>query len=286
MTDNTLPPRLNVKTAHSDHVPLYHIPQVVALDFDRTIANNAAYMERFYMAAADIPGVSIEGIKLKKRVVEASGETFDPLQYVERVFVSERNRTQYEAFCTRFIEIEEPNVLYDDAVRFLDMLQQADVPHIVLTYGSNIAWQRLKLEAAQYPFSTKVIRHSNKGAEIKKYRHSDGTFQFRVSMGGAAEYVANAMVLIDDKSSAFNEFPEAYPGFKVVRGKELPSQQGQIPNTVRVITSLDELTIIHGMVKIKSEGDPSPDNNFARRLASGVTPDQDMHRATYVPIVS
>jgi hypothetical protein len=250
-------------------VPLYHIPQALALDFDRTLANNRACMERLYQAVEGLPGISVEQLSARQLEVEAGGGTFDPLRYVREALMSDDPGAEYgpfDVFTNRFVNMKEPKILYDDAERFLDKLQQADVPHIILTWGDDFEWQLLKLQAAGYVGSKKIMSSRDKGTQVDRYKREDGKFYFHVMYGGQAEYVADAMVLVDDKSVSFDNFSEEYPGYKIIRGKELPSQTGPIRNNVHVIHSFDELTIIDGFIRKVRDGDPPPDELSARRL--------------------
>jgi hypothetical protein len=212
-------------------------------------------MQRLYNAAAGYEGISAEQIAAQKVAREKIGKTFDPLSYIKDTL----SEADYAVFCSEFVLADEPPVLYEDAERFLDLLQETDVPHIILTFGDNYEWQVLKLAAAGYPVGRGIMENSDKGGKIENLRSEDGKFHFRVHTGGVARYHADSMILIDDKSIAFNSLPEDCTGFKVKRGEELPNQQGPVPDRVETIESFDELTVTpDGRLKRKEEGDPAP----------------------------
>jgi hypothetical protein len=245
--------------------PFYHIPQAIVLDFDRTLADSDHCMQRLYTAVNSVEDVSlnVDEMKAAQKQVEATGGTFDPLTYIQRVLT---DKAQYQMFCDRFAHTDGPQVLYEDARRFLRKLQETDIPHTVLTFGDNMEWQSLKLEAANYPVSRQILPDTNKGARIEKMRGSDGTFYFYVEHGGAATYQADSIVLIDDKAAAFRELPDDCTGYKIVRGEELPSQKGELPKRVQIIRSLDELTVRNGKVEIGKPGSlDGVSQQFARR---------------------
>ena len=255
--------------AHSGEqyeTPHYSVPEALALDFDRTLGDVRAAMARLSQAAEEC-GINVDEIRAAQTRVEQDGGSFDPLSYVKRQLMPEgADEAAYLEFCNRFIAADEPPVLYEDAARFLYMLQFTDTPHVILTYGVNPEWQRLKLAAAGYPVGRNVMGQTDKGAAISSLRAADGKYHFYVGLNGDALYTADSMSLIDDKAAAFASLPDNSRGFLIQRGEALPSQLGELLDRVVRIGSLDELTIDASGRLIQTTGsDADPPANWRRR---------------------
>jgi hypothetical protein len=228
-------------------VPIYEIPEALVLDFDRTLADYTACMRRLYAAIGRFDGIDVSEIEARKAAFERDGGSFDPLTPIKDVLSPEA----YTDFCNEFVHADGPALLYEDSIRFLDMLEQAKIPHIVLTYGSNFDWQRLKLAATGQKVGFSLMTHPDKALVVRGMRAADSAFHFSVVSGTQANYRAKTVVLIDDKSVAFRGLPEDCGGFKVRRTEELPAQRGEVPDRVKIISTFDELTINeHGQLQL------------------------------------
>ena len=227
---------MSVPVVETERVPEKEIvvPQLVALDFDRTLGDTAAIMERFYVVAESL-GVDLEAIKIAQKEIENDGGSFDPLTFVPEAL--------QEQFKTNFLAIKEPPLLYADASELLEMLQQAPVPYHVITYGTNPKWQELKLLASGYQGSYTVLSHSRKGEEISGWKEASGKF---INVIDNIRYIADSVSLIDDKAVSFTALPVGCTGFLLKRGEMRANQQGIIPQGVQLIESLRELSIVQG----------------------------------------
>src|SRR5581483_8075005 len=87
-TSGDVPQQPTIESDAGFEVPRYHIPEVVALDFDRTLADNGACMERLYKAAEDLPGFSLEQMKAEQKKVEQKKDTFDPLHHIRELLLT------------------------------------------------------------------------------------------------------------------------------------------------------------------------------------------------------
>jgi hypothetical protein len=228
-----------------ENTPIYYIPEVLVLDFDRMLGDVSACMERFY-TAAELEGIDTERIAAVRKGIEDDGGSFEPLSYVK----GQLDEDSYESFCRNFIFRQGPQILYPDAQRFLSILQYVDVPHVVMTYGVNPEWQQLKLKASGYAMGYTITDTPDKGASLMALRSTNyngepGTFNMYVAAHGRAKYRADTLTFIDDKASAFANFPKdtKYKGFWLQRGELLSSQAGDVPPNVSVIRSLDELMV-------------------------------------------
>lgn len=214
-------------------------PELVVIDFDRTLGNVDASMERLYLASAAV-GLDANVIKEARLSTENDGGSFDPYTFVQQTLSPEA----LETFNTHFITADGPSILYDDAEPFLKQLDLNAVPYHVLTYGVNPEWQRLKVAASGYKGSMTVMDHIDKGAYINEWKHENELFS---PDEDGITLSAKTVSLIDDKAKAFTSLPGDCHGFLLQRaGEILPSQQGNIAPHVAVITSLEELIIKNG----------------------------------------
>ncbi len=226
-----------------DSTPEFAIPEVLVLDFDRMLSDNAEYMKRLYRVA-ETEGVDVAHIDAARQATEDDGKTFEPLSFLKDSLTTEG----YDRLCYSFTNAEG-DILYPDARRFLGRLQHADVPHIIMTYGPNFEWQKLKLAASGYPMGFVLTDTPHKSLALMSLRtpsSSDtGTFDMYLATPGRAKYAAQTLTFIDDKAKAFDGFPDtaAYKGFWLQRGPLLLSQMGEVPPNVTIIHSLDDLVV-------------------------------------------
>jgi phosphoglycolate phosphatase-like HAD superfamily hydrolase len=252
-------------TGTDDQAPMHDISEAIVLDFDRTLGNYTACMQRLYDVIGHFNGIDVDEIEMRKAAFERDGGSFDPLTPIKEVL----NPEAYEAFCDEFVRAEGPSLLYEDSLRFLNVLEQAKIPHIILTYGSNFDWQRLKLAATGQKVGFSLMTHPDKALVVRGMRAEDDAFHFAVVAGNQANYRARTIALIDDKSVAFRGLPEDCGGFKVRRTEELPAQRGEVPDRVKIIASFDELTVNeHGQLQIGSGDVAVPSHDHATIYAS------------------
>lgn len=213
------------------------VPQIVAIDLDRTLLDSDAVMKRFSIIASQY-GIDVEQIKKSQAKVEQDGGSFNPLVFIKNAHIPE------EEFCQKFIASDNPPILYDDAQPFLDRLDARNVPYHILTYGVSSTWQELKLKAIGFHNNATILDKSEKGGEIIKWMRDDDKFAMII---GDKRYTADSVCLVDDKPNAFNSFPAGCTGFLLRRRDNLlPSQQGVFPKVVEIVNSLNELQIANG----------------------------------------
>lgn len=282
--------RIGVSVAEREITHEYDIAEAVVLDFDRMLGDVDACMARLHAAAASI-GIDSQQIREAQAAVEHDGGSFEPLSYIR----SQTGADAYDLFRQHFIHAPGAEILYPDAKRFLYMLQYADVPHVIMTYGVSAEWQALKLAACGYPMGCTVVDNPDKGLHLQAMGTQDsmhGGLRFRlgVAQDGNARYNASRLTFIDDKAKAFKTMPAtpAYKGFWLQRGGDLlPSQQGAVAGNVQIITSLDELTVDpQGRLIV---GDritylPQASLRYRRSRGDSYVSDADFLHASYLPL--
>ena len=216
-------------------------PQIIALDLDRTLGNVDACMVRFNSVAKSL-GINTKENEEKRAETESRGRSFDPYS-----FIPENLR---EEFDRHFLSADEPPILYDDVNPFLAKLQQNNIPHLVVTYGVNPDWQKLKIAASGFKGNVVIIGHEDKGTEINSWRNPEN--QFALTDGDQRKILGRSVCLIDDKAKAFKSLPSGCSGFWLQREDAKP-QKGEIilPPDVKIIHSLSELTVAGKLLKLK-----------------------------------
>ena len=218
----------------------YHTPEVLVLDFDRTLGDVDRIMNRVYESAAAI-GLDPNPIRHLRDQSEGK-QPFAPLDYIrERV-----DSVRFKSFKDHFVHGtgKSGSILYPDAERFMQRLTAHNIPHTILTYGVDETWQSLKVMAAGYPVSYMVTSTQDKGPIIASFQGADGVFAMH-DPREISLYKSDRLVFIDDKASAFDSFPqtEGYHGLWLQRSSLLDSQKGSVPANVSVISSLDKVEL-------------------------------------------
>ena len=220
------------------NVQTHHVPQIVVIDFDRTLSDVKASVEHLYAVTKDF-GIDEQTVEAARTQLEDDGGTFEPITYLKTQLSDE----QMEAFYQQFLATKMDS-LFPDAQPFLQLLEENEIPFYVLTYGVSFKWQELKVGGSSYNGPMKVMDHSDKGAEIIKWKNADGKYVMPTSQLDKATWVADTICLIDDKASAFKSLPDDCTGYLIQRSETiLPSQQGQTPEHVQLIKSFGDLTI-------------------------------------------
>ncbi len=221
-----------------------HIPQAVVIDFDRTLSDVQKSVEHLYAVTKEF-GIDAEKIESARRALEDDGGTFEPITYLQSVLTKDQMKEFYAKFLATRMDS-----FFDDAHPFLSLLEANNIPYYVLTYGVSSIWQELKVKGSGYDGPMKIMDHSDKGAEIAKWRNSEKKYALPLFQN--IQWTADTICLIDDKASAFKSLPEDCTGYLIQRSKtQLPSQQGKVGNHIQTIKSLSELTIQNKILTLK-----------------------------------
>jgi hypothetical protein len=236
---------------NKDQLPVVVTEHALALDFDRTLGNTKVCAERLYRAAATVMDVS--GIQAAQRQTEADGGSFDPLGYMEETLTAE----DYRAVQQDYLQNPPEDFLNPGAAALLAELDEKQLPHWVLTYGVNPAWQELKVRGGGFKGHIQTLPHSRKGPIIESLRDNrDGLYPFRgYANNGAAVFdvKSRGVTLVDDKALSLKAMPADGRSVWLCDQpleKLLPSQRpdaeimAKIKNgEVEVIHSLGELVL-------------------------------------------
>lgn len=214
------------------------IDEFYIVDFDRTLVDSDKLLEVFIEIAEDYISISSEQINKAYEDVKARGDSFDTASYVRDHLAESNESEKWSELEKRYIhESHSLNYLLPGASELLEWLTQSDKRYGILTYG-NPLWQKLKLSAAGFNHIRRIImEQKEKGRLISSWQQEDGLFHVPDDLG---HYIAESVVLIDDKAVSFAEFPGVPSrGYWVLDpSRELPSQQGTVPANVSRHTDL------------------------------------------------
>jgi FMN phosphatase YigB (HAD superfamily) len=212
------------------------------VDFDRTLVDSDKLLEVFFEVSKQYIEIPVEQIEAADRDVKNRGDSFDTAGYVRNHLIDIGEGERWADLEKQFIhESRSLNYLLPGAAELLEWLPAHGKRYGILTYG-NPLWQHLKLTAAGFNHVHHIImEHKEKGKFISSWqRADDGIFRLPDAMGrGDADYI----VMIDDKAVSFTDFPgEPSRGYWVLDpAKELPSQQGTVPENVNRYNNLSDL---------------------------------------------
>lgn len=239
--------------------PVNEVPEVLILDYDRTLASVDLPNERLLalVDAAELP-VTSQDIREARSETEAQHKSFATFEYLTQRLEETADPTDTTQMWRRqlnriyrqfFLNSDSEELLfYDDAIHFFDRVKRARKPHFVMTYGTE-DWQRLKLESSGYSGGVLITPTAKKSDYMRAMRHEDpeSPYCFKANMTHQTTYtIAQQLCLIDDKPKAFDNFPEDCRGFCIRREDMKPltaDEQQLLPNSVEVIKTLDELTV-------------------------------------------
>ena len=212
------------------------------IDFDRTLADSDKLFDVFLGVVEHYLELPREQIEAAYADVKAHGDSFDTASYVRDHLADRGDSDQWEQLEKQFIhESRSLNMLLPGATELLAYLQSSNKRFGILTYG-NPLWQHLKLTASGFNHVHRIVmEQKEKGRLVNSWRRDDELFHLPQEFGGGN---VRRVIMMDDKAVSFDGFP-GYPsiGYQVVnKVRILPSQIGEIPENVSVVSNLATAT--------------------------------------------
>lgn len=243
------------------------IPQVVAIDYDHTMGEPDIAMQKLDWVLKQV-GVAISPTLLEEKRVKARylGMPFSPLDVVRDIAGPDVCKQAQESFRSAEWKDQMGRVrtsLYDDVERFNDRLAVAGIHQFGFTYGND--WQADKFVADGLQMSILLMPTPEKSQYLRAFQQQktnshEGMAWFESSDG---IFQTNSLCVIDNSVETFGpEFPENFSGFCIRRGGRFPADSPdleRLPESVQVITSLDELAVRDGRV-VRIDPDLNMDN--------------------------
>lgn len=202
------------------------------IDFDRTLIDVDEMMN---LAEKACEGLGIDFPAIRREQERASEEawSYSPLETIRKA--GEKN---FGLFKERFLKAANPKKLvFADGAEYINKLDQAGRPYMIMTYAADVTWQKMKLEASGFSSVPHIITLSKlKGREISGWRLDDGTYKPPLENIKPAD----SIVLIDDRLRVFKDLPEDCTGYFINRpGKTYAD--ADIPPNVTEIASFSEI---------------------------------------------
>lgn len=216
-------------------------PELWVVDMDRTLLDTELTFGRFATACVDENITEPGALHTAKKKMQDEGGSFDALSHLrDTLGVSEDG---IDDVINAFIKTSaDTDMLYPDALPFLEELDERGIPNIIVTYGG-AQWQNAKLDATGLSNRFHLVTGvKQKGRLIESWRTARG---YVVDLAGELA-VAHKVVLVDDKAVSFGDLPSNCEGYLVERSTQLlQSQQGDVPERVKRVSGLDEIFPCH-----------------------------------------
>lgn len=214
------------------------------LDFDRCIGDTDGIQTILEDVLQQETGIAPETFHAARTRIESEGRTFDTIRHVHMLLEEAGSPVTWEHIREKLIEkAKTVNLLLPHAEELLDVLRSHRLPHGIITYGIEEAWQLTKLEITGLLEIPHLVTHiEEKGKLLTGWKLEDGSFGIPPALNdGLVPPVVKRIIFLDDKAKSFWGIPDGVEGVHVVApgGNTLPSQQGDVPQSVTDVTGID-----------------------------------------------
>ena len=212
-----------------------------ALDFDRCLADLDQLYGMLVVVVQDLGFMTSHELGEARQAVETNGGSFDVMDYLESKLTTDQLNKLVDTYLS--YSIDEPDRFLNPGARqLLDWLDESKLDHGIVTYGGTL-WQSLKIKRTGLSDITRyVVDNPDKATLIASwYDAMNSGYKLPTALSLGDRY--QSIVLVDDKARAFNgldDSPNAR-GYWLQGSELLASQQGSVPENVRIIKSLDEV---------------------------------------------
>lgn len=175
------------------------------IDLDRCILNTNAFVAQFERIAHDIDPVMSKQLRQTR--------TNRDISFDNATWLISHYPHHWEHLQKTMIDVVQarPSDYYmPGATGFLQRLEQAAIPHGVLTFGGKL-WQHTKLQALQLTIPYLVTDIPQKSHLISTWQQKDGSF----ALPEPFSCTATTVTLFDDKTSNLADMPQHSTGVLV-----------------------------------------------------------------------
>jgi hypothetical protein len=214
------------------------------LDFDRCTGNTDGIQAVLEEVLQQETGISPDAFHAARTRIESEGKTFDTIRHVHMLLAEAGSAVTWERIRTKLIEsASHVDLLLPHARELLSILRERQLPHGIITYGVEEAWQLTKLEITGLLNIPHLVTHiEEKGKLLTGWKLADGTFGIPPALDeGLVPPTVSRIIFLDDKAKSFWGIPEGVEGVHVIApdGNKLPSQQGDTPASVTDVIGID-----------------------------------------------
>jgi hypothetical protein len=214
------------------------------LDFDRCTGNTDGIQAVLEEVLREETGILPDTFHAARTRIESEGKTFDTIRHVHMLLAEVNSPVTWEHIREKLIEkARSVDLLLPYARELIDILRERKLPHGIITYGVEEAWQLTKLEiTGLLDVPHLVTRIEEKGKLLTGWKRDDGSFGIPPALNtGLVPPVVSRIIFLDDKAKSFWGIPEGVEGVHVVApgGNTLPSQQGDVPASVTDVVGIE-----------------------------------------------
>lgn len=213
------------------------------LDFDRCIGDTNGIQSLLEKVIEAETGIKPDKLAIVRQQVEAAGHTFETIRHVKALLKTEGSSVEWEHIRQKLIEASKNvDLLLPGAHDLLDTVKGRKLPHGIITYGVEEAWQLIKLELAGLLDVPHLVTHIEaKGELLTGWKRTDGTFLIPPAL--TPDFISlsvRQIIFLDDKAKSFRGIPEGVRGVHIVApgGNTLPAQQGELPMGVTSVIGI------------------------------------------------
>jgi len=214
------------------------------LDFDRCTGNTDGIQAVLEEVLEQETGISPETFHAARTRIESEGKTFDTIRHVHMLLAESDSPVTWEHIRGKLIEkAKKVDLLLPHARELISILRERRLPHGIITYGVEEAWQLVKLEITGLLEVPHLVTHiEEKGKLLTGWKMDDGNFGIPPALNdGLVPPVVSRIIFLDDKAKSFWGIPEGVEGVHVIApgGNVLPAQQGEVPASVTDVVGID-----------------------------------------------
>jgi hypothetical protein len=214
------------------------------LDFDRCTGNTDGIQAVLEEVLEQETGISPGTFHAARTRIEGEGKTFDTIRHVHMLLAEANSPVKWEYIRDKLIEkAKAVDLLLPHARELIATLLERQLPHGIITYGVEEAWQLTKLEITGLLDVPHLVTHiEEKGKLLTGWKLSDGSFGIPPALNtGLVPPVVSRIIFLDDKAKSFWGIPEGVEGVHVIApgGNNLPAQQGEVPASVTDVIGID-----------------------------------------------
>ncbi len=214
------------------------------LDFDRCTGDTDGIQAVLEAVLLRETGISPETFSAARTRIEGEGKTFDTIRHVHMLLKEANSQVKWEYIREKLIEAaREVDLLLPHTRELLAILAERQLPHGIITYGVEEAWQLTKLEITGLLDIPHLVTHTEeKGKLLTGWKLDDGSFGIPPALdAGLVPPKVSRIIFLDDKAKSFWGIPEGVEGVHVIApgGNKLPAQQGDTPESVAAVTGID-----------------------------------------------
>lgn len=214
------------------------------LDFDRCLGDTDGIQAVLEQVLEREAGIRPEKLHAIRTQVENTGRTFETIRHVHELLKESGSDVTWPYIRQKLVEASGgADLLLPYAGELLGTLRTRGIPHGIITYGVEEAWQLTKLELTGLLSIPHLVTHiEEKSRLLTGWKREDGRFAVPPALvpGGEA-LVVDELVFVDDKAKSFWGVPDGVRGVHVVApgGNKLPAQQGEVPASVTDVTGIN-----------------------------------------------